>query len=123
MPRPSNIQKIFDDLLYEPKILREANWNIHRSKDFVLVRATTNHPLYGKIAYGFKCGSPGSVWLRISQYSAKQNIKDQEILNIPLSWLPEGYREDFELLLCMCLFVEPTKLVADKEQESELPVG
>jgi hypothetical protein len=110
MPRPENIEKVFDELLYEPKVLKQANWNIHKTKDAIIVRTYVKHEKYGQIAYILRAESVEKVWLRVSQYDHKRSIKDKEIINIPLSWLPEGYREDFELFLTQLLFSAPIEL-------------
>jgi hypothetical protein len=110
MPRPENVEKIFDELLYEPEVLKQSNWNIHRSKNSLTVRTYINHKEYGRIAYIIKADSVKDTWLRISQYDVKKGIKDKEIINIPLDWLPEGYKEEFYLFLTKCLMVHPEKV-------------
>lgn len=108
MPRPSNVNEIFDELLYEPKELEEANWQILKTKDYISWRAYVYIPKFHKLCYLIKATSPTDIWLRVSQYNPKFNIKDKEIIHLPLEWLPDGYMDDIRAIICKTLMSLPT---------------
>lgn len=118
MPKPNIMRSIVQDLVYEKWTeLGDKDWTLAEQNGKKIFKTYLDTKEYGRISYFISADGVNNVWIKLVQRNRGKT--DRLLLNIPLSWFPDGWVDEIKEMLVCCLFTTPEVITMTKSSQQE----